>query len=96
MRISFNHVQNKLIRLFKLISIPSAFITIDDVMTAIQDGNKDYNWFNKYIEDIPFNSISKEEFTIMMRQMVEDIKRLSINFKHEEIKVDDSADAYDA
>jgi len=87
MLINFDNIKGKLIRLFKLASRPNRFINLDDIMCAVQDGNKNWEWFRERMMDLTDEEnlanfkIEKNEFVEMMRQMVGDIKKYSVSNK---------------
>lgn len=51
MQFKFEEITSKLIRLFKLATRPNKFVSIDEIMEAMQDGNKNFDWFKSRMDD---------------------------------------------
>lgn len=79
MQFKFEEITSKLIRLFKLATRPNKFVFISEVMEAMQDGNKNFDWFKSRMDDLDSGDqqIEKEEYLLMIRQMVGDLKKYS-------------------
>lgn len=77
MQFKFEEITSKLIRLFKLATRPNKYVLINEVMEAMQDGNKNFDWFKSRMDDFEKgeHEILKEEQLIMIRQMVGDLKK---------------------
>jgi len=63
MDIKFDNIQGKLIRLFKLHQRPNPIINIEEIMEAVQDGNKNFNWFKGNLDNLAKSEmmLSKDE-----------------------------------
>jgi len=64
MTLTLQEINGKLIRLFKLATRKNcSVVTLDEIMEAIQDGNRNYEWFKIYLDDLEENEkvIAKED-----------------------------------
>lgn len=53
MTLTLQEINGKLIRLFKLATRKNySVVTLDEIMEAIQDGNRNYEWFKLFLDDI--------------------------------------------
>jgi len=53
MSLTLQEINGKLIRLFKLATRKNhPVVTLDEIMEAIQDGNRNYEWFKMFLVDI--------------------------------------------
>ena len=77
MSFKFEEITSKLVRLFKLANRPNKFVYIEEVMEAMQDGNKNFDWFKSHLDDLDHGDrqIDKEDYLLMIRQMVGDLKK---------------------
>lgn len=77
MSFKFEEITSKLVRLFKLANRPNKFVQIEEVMEAMQDGNKNFDWFKSHLDDLDSGDrqIDKDDQLIMIRQMVGDLKK---------------------
>lgn len=77
MQFKFEEITSKLIRLFKLATRPNKYVLIEEVMEAMQDGNKNFDWFKSRMDDLDSGDqqILKEDYLMMIRQMVGDLKK---------------------
>jgi hypothetical protein len=77
MSFKFEEITSKLVRLFKLANRPNKFVYIEEVMEAMQDGNKNFDWFKSHLDDLDHGDrqIDKEDYLLMIRQMVGDLNK---------------------